>query len=692
MKTGLSRVQEHIYSAALFSLLLTIAFAWPLFGTDHIAGEVVDSRYNLYVLEHTYQWLTGHPVSLISPPIFYPYPFVLFFSDTHFGSSFIYALFRLVGSSEYCAFNLWFLSGHFLSFLTCYYALARWNFGPLAAGIGACVFAFGLPSIAQMGHPQLVHRFCIPLAIYFLERFCRLRDPVAAMAALCFLCWQLLISAYLGIFLALLMGVFAMFCLVLDRVSPLKSLHELYGNAWAFAQRSTIAFVAMLILTLALVAATVATFGGHAMVARLYGFSRSWNEILPLLPRPTSYLIADHLPYWSRLWFLQRPLQIRWEHNMFFGVGASLLLLVGCVAALRKDQPRPVGHVTLIALLSLLTLVALVTTVKGHTLYWLVYLIPGVDALRAVSRIILILAFPVGILCAAGLMCLRQRLGRLGQVIGLLLACLILWEVHAAGQLTYDGRADEVRIAALANSAREGASSTEQPILHVISHPLTRQFLAHVDAMLASQRLGWPTVDGYSGFDLIGPELTCATPASFYSDFQNWLADPGRSAQATRLKFETLDLLKRTVVVGRPKCSAVAYAGATVTGGDPPPASAAGQFELEAAGLEIGPEVRALVRIRNRSSAYVHARSRDPMRLSWQYVKDGRVEGPEWATRTAINGDIPPGGEQIDAIETPLPARAGTYRLQVSMVVEGRFWFHNQGMKVLTFNEPIVVR
>jgi len=85
-----SRSRQQLYSVTLFTLLLAFVFGWRLFGADSVAGEVVDSRYNMYVLEHTFKWITGQPFSLISPPIFYPYPFVLFFSDSHVGSSFLY--------------------------------------------------------------------------------------------------------------------------------------------------------------------------------------------------------------------------------------------------------------------------------------------------------------------------------------------------------------------------------------------------------------------------------------------------------------------------------------------------------------------------------------------------------------------------------------------------------------------------
>jgi hypothetical protein len=225
-----------------------------------------------------------------------------------------------------------------------------------------------------------------------------------------------------------------------------------------------------------------------------------------------------------------------------------------------------------------------------------------------------------------------------------------------------------------------------------LSDPLGRKYLSHVDAMLASQRLGWPTIDGISGFNLIADDLTCGTPVGFYSDFQAWLASPRGSREATRLHFDRADLLRRTVVVGRPKCSAMTYANAAVTSGEAPSPTAASQFTLEAAELEISPEIRAAIRITNRSGAYLHALTPHPVRLSWRFVKEGSAEVPRWNPRATLNADVPPGGTETQVIAAIAPTEPGTYRLEVSMVADGWYWFHDHGMKILSLPEPIVIR
>ena len=57
----------------------SIAICFVLFamiqGGRNVAGELGDGRFNMFVLEHVYRWLIGQEESLLSPPIFFPYPY-----------------------------------------------------------------------------------------------------------------------------------------------------------------------------------------------------------------------------------------------------------------------------------------------------------------------------------------------------------------------------------------------------------------------------------------------------------------------------------------------------------------------------------------------------------------------------------------------------------------------------------------
>jgi hypothetical protein len=692
-----SRTSGHIASAAFFTLFFAITFAAPLLFGDRVLGDLGDTRFNTYVLEHVYQWLTGHPVQLFSPPFFYPYPFTLFFSDTHFGTVFIYAIYRLLGFSEYHSFALWFLTGYFLTLWASNFALARLNFGPFVAGVAASMFAFSLPSIAQMSHAQLAYRAGVPMAIYCLIRMFRRSDPFAGLAALCWLFLQLLISVYLGIFLAMLMGAFAVSYLLFERRSPVVFINELLLNlrVGPFGiRRASLVWV-----TLLLACATGGLMAGYKYVSALYEFQRNWPEVSIFLPRPASYFFADHLPYWSRLpSFMQgTDLPGRHEHRMFIGIGAFVLFLLGVAATAFNRYDSVNKQVVRTLLLAAFMLIAIVTSVEGHTLFQYVYLLPGINSIRGMTRIILILAFPLSIVGAAGLTYLLQAQTFPPRAFGIVLAGVFFWEASVAERDTFNQGAEEARTDAMAVAARAAAGATERPILHLIGDPNAPEWASHIDAMVVSQRLGWPTVEGYSGFLLMNPFRTpnCGTALQHYAQFLEWSMQKGRPIGGTSPELFPQDLLKRTVVTGARQCPSTASSAGVLkySSGPPPNEAAAAQVELDEVDLELtAKDFVGTVKIRNLSGDNIPAFSSGLVRLSWRFVtSENESSSAGWDTRQGISGDLAPGAETLNVIGAPLPAAPGSYRLQVSLVSEGRFWFHDRGMKILTFREPIII-
>ena len=86
-----------------------------------------DPRLVNYILEHSWLWVTGHPLndSFWSPPVFYPAANVGAYSDTMVGSGPIYWLFRGLGAGPGYALQLWMMSCLSLCFLFTYIFLRR---------------------------------------------------------------------------------------------------------------------------------------------------------------------------------------------------------------------------------------------------------------------------------------------------------------------------------------------------------------------------------------------------------------------------------------------------------------------------------------------------------------------------------------------------------------------------------------
>lgn len=96
--------------ATIPGVLLFLAGMTLFFNADQIPGDLGDSRFNMFVLEHGYRWLIGLDASFWSAPFFYPAPNVIALSDNHLGGVPIYSAFRLLRCRRETAFQLWLVS------------------------------------------------------------------------------------------------------------------------------------------------------------------------------------------------------------------------------------------------------------------------------------------------------------------------------------------------------------------------------------------------------------------------------------------------------------------------------------------------------------------------------------------------------------------------------------------------------
>ena len=80
------------------------------------------------------------------------------------------------------------------------------------------------------------------------------------------------------------------------------------------------------------------------------------------------------------------------------------------------------------------------------------------------------------------------------------------------------------------------------------------------------------------------------------------------------------------------------------------------------------------------------------MRLSWRFVPVGaNARLVVWDERLQLTRDIAPNARLDVAASAALPAAPGVYHLEVSMVAELAFWFHDKGMTILRFPQVVTV-
>ena len=667
-------------------LLFVPAFFLPvLAGGPDLPGGLGDPRFNLYVLEHIHRWIVGVEPSLLSPPMFYPYPHTLGFSDMHAGTAWLYAIGRLVGLDGYGAFKLWFAVGYVASYGAAYVALRRLAFDRTLAAVGAFAFAFCLPAIVKIGHAQLAYRIGVPFCALFAFHLVERPTPSALVGLALATAVQFLCSIYLGVFCLLMIVAVVLGALTVRTGGrPRAALEWSRGSIAALAApRAYLTPWALAALLLVVFALTTLLY--HRYVSDLYGFGRSWGEIASMLPRPTSFLLMDGLGYWgpvSRALGADIPGPVRAsEHQLFLGVP---MLLLFAVAAVRAVLPGA-GRTLRLWVIAALAAPAVIVLIGDGTGYELLVLLPGFDAVRAVSRYVLVGAFPVTV---AVLVLLRDHgpfptgIHRMGvHAAALVLALWLTLDIFLLVGGARPGESFEARVDAaieVAEAARPEGTGDALAFVVGGSQPI---HLTEIDAMLAAQRLGVPTINGYSGNFPPGYNFarTCAGARRQIAHYRYWSAERGIEPAPT-------DAIQ---VVGDLTCTLGSDDEPTSYG---PPPSADEFPHIELHDPAVGPDGNggyvATVDVLNGMDRVLPALGEAPVRLSWAWSVTDDPAALDWAPRVDLPfGDIPPGEVRTVRFAVP-PPPPGVRTLQVSAVVDGLYWLWHLGVAPVSATLP----
>ncbi|HUB08638.1 MAG TPA: hypothetical protein VMB50_16650, partial [Myxococcales bacterium] len=223
---------------------------------------------------------------------------------------------------------------------------------------------------------------------------------------------------------------------------------------------------------------------------------RPLSAIAGMLPRPTSYLLpSPGAVFYQPLTRLAANLPMAWEHTMFAGL-APLAALVFLALALWRRRPLPVSGGAAAAVLGLwgFTFVATLRVGSWHgvplDLWCLLNAVPGLDSLRAVTRVGLVQLLAGGLAVGIGVTALRARPG-------LALALALLPTVENWSRCPAGVTAAEV--GARAAHVERAIGPGCRAFFWRGDDPAAPPYAVQLDAMWASFDLGIPTLNGYSG-------------------------------------------------------------------------------------------------------------------------------------------------------------------------------------------------
>lgn len=456
--------------------------AWS---SDRIIGDLGDAFFNNFVLEHGYYWISGSIDSFWDGLFFYPEPNVLAFSDNHLGTLCLYVISRMLGFSPETSFQHWMVCISILNFLAAYYVFRKWRIATISALVIGLLFAFALPVTHKFGHIQLVPRFFIPFVFYYCDQFFKTGRIHFAGAAIVSFSLQMLCGIYAGFFTIVIAGLFSL-VLFVRQTDRLSIFRRPLRDYWILA-----------LYLIPCVLVLFSLFRPYYMVSEKFG-SRTWESIVPMIPYLETWLYTQGSVLYPFLSRLGKDLPMAHEHMAFMGF--LLLLMIPCALVYLLRCRYKEADVSLIyaCLFSAIATIVLFTQIEGYSLYYLVYHLPGFSALRAVSRVGIVLIFPLLLMLGMLLSALEKRKNKSRKhFIAFLLVCVfaLLDQMVMPNAVVSYSKEESRRIRDEVDSmVPQGADGFYY--FPVNSYPF---YTNHIAAMFASLKHKIPTLNGYSG-------------------------------------------------------------------------------------------------------------------------------------------------------------------------------------------------
>lgn len=650
---------------------------------SRIQPDPGDTRFVNYILEHSFQVLVNKDYvgELWSPPFFFPLKNVLAFSENMFGSAPIYWLFRALFDSV-LAFQFWMITVVILCFICFALLMRHYKVNSWLAAFGAFLFAFGMPRVAQLGHEQLLPQFFTPLAFLFIWDFTRKPTNKRLILALSLIYFQLLSTVYLGWFLLFSTVVLLLVVCSVERTTK-KELRIYIQKHWTLFVTSCVVWSILVALL----------FLPYIKAKQLIG-GRPYSEVIDILPEVGSWLRPIQGSLWWPLLSSDPENFMPWpiEHHLFLGFTVLLLTLFSIYVLANRQELLDVERRLLVKTCLLVAGILFILSIRidNFSLWWLIYkTVPGASAIRAVTRIALILYF---YLLIAVLVCFDSYIKTIVQP--------RFWRAALIGVLCLVGVCEQVSLelssfdkTTFSKVEREMQELMQQgcDVAYVSLSPVQTDFLyQQISVITAGIRANVPVVNGYSGWTPPGYDGSTATTSR-----KNLVEVAGLleevEGKLCLLLPTTLSETERTKLLG--SSPAVQYMGATDSYSAyvvPIPlktfaqAIAAPKKSLQ---MKVDAVIKLPVYLRNTSNFIWSSQAENPVVFSYHWL-DVNEKVLVWdGERTDLPSPVPPQASISLNATIKAPDIPGKYTLRLTMVQEGVAWFDEEAAKT----EDIVV-
>lgn len=496
-------------------------------GFNKIMGDDGDTRLIVYLCEHWYR-LFGGVGRWRSPAFFHPLQGLLGWSDVFFLYGIFYSPLRFLGADPFFAFQMTLVllsAVGFGSFVT----LVRQFLGAprVVALVGGLVFTFSNTLWMHVNSPQLLGVYLIP-PILLLGGWSWRALPhhparSASLAGMAGLLWALLFytTYYVAWFSALAAMVALVVAMIGARRRSVSAAVSVFRIAWRSITTALAAFILGIIPFVLTYIPVLAENGAQSYGDTLY-YAPYWQDLIDVGPGNLFWSgLVDHLV---------RPGLLA-PYEVQFGLTPILLLVAlgGGGMMLRRlwthSAARPGAARTAVVLASTVLILLAIPIRFGNVSLWaLVRIIPGAMAIRVADRLEVLtgLAVSVALVAAATEFAARlplRRHARLLRIVGLLLLLVIVVEQY--NTTPKSGVSRPAQIALLRSAAPAPAACHSFYVVNTVT-PAMPYLEYQVDAMLVSQKLSIPTLNGYTAHNPIGWNLEFPNQPGYGAAVAQW--------------------------------------------------------------------------------------------------------------------------------------------------------------------------
>ncbi len=487
-----SNVFVRTYFPFIFFLFGTCYFNLRILGPGlkYIPGDLGDSRFINYLLEHGYQFLSGHLHSFWNGNFMYPYKPVIALSDNMLGTLPVYAALRGLGWNSQTSFQLWWVIISALNYWSCFVVLKKWMGNYILAVCGAFIFAYGLFNLSQLNYMQMVSRFMVPPVLFAAYKL--VTEPKLKYLAI--YCFGLLFQFYCVMYLGFLLLYFSLLFILL-----LAVFNRSVSFLFFYLNRKNVAFSLAMAVACALLLYVLVW--PYFITSKETGF-RLYKEVVPNLPAFYSYFFSNEASVPWHFLSLKGKLIFKewWLQDIFPGMlvyaGFALSFLATIKGFVQKRKMPVLFSALFVCSLALFFLFT--RTENNLTFYGLLIKLPGMNSLRVLTRFMHVQLFFLIVLGISAVVELEYN----KKIKTMLLICLPFLVI-------LDNLFDQTKIPRTEKSALIArVESLKTKILRedfqkykaVVYLPMGKDpvFVSQLDMMIAAQGLGIQTVNGYS--------------------------------------------------------------------------------------------------------------------------------------------------------------------------------------------------